>query len=145
MRNKRFPLQLTTIVLLAWCLSCGPSAAEVRLSGTPDRIVLQLNDATMPDILAALRSAFGLEAKLKGMTARTFTGVYSGSVRQVLSHLLRGEDYVLRSAADGMSIVLFGASAADSTARWSSLPPAAPGSRLVALRQGLVKRQSDRE
>jgi hypothetical protein len=142
---KRFFSQLTTIVVLAWCLSCGPSAAEVRLSGTPDHVVLQANDATMPDILAALRSAFDLEVKLKGTTARRFTGVYSGSVRQVLSRLLRSEDYVLRSAADGMSMVLFGTSASDSTARWSGLPPAAPGSRLVALRQGLVKRRSDSE
>jgi len=145
MGYKRFPLQLTTIVLLAWCLSCGPSAAEVHLSGTPDRIVLQANDATMPDILAALRSAFDLEVKLKGTTARTFTGVYSGPVRQVLSRLLTGENYVLRSAGDGMSMILFGSSAADSNARWSGLPPAAPGSRLVALRQGQVKRQSNSE
>jgi hypothetical protein len=145
MGYKRFRLQLTTIVLLAWGLSCGPSAAEVRLSGTPDHVVLQVNDAAMPDILAALRAAFGLEVKLKGTTARKFTGVYSGSVRQVLSRLLSGEDYVLHSAADGMSMILFGTSAANSTARWSGPPPAAPGSRLVALRQGKVNRRSDRE
>jgi hypothetical protein len=144
MQRKPLLPQLTMIVVLAWCLSCGPSAAEVRLSGTPGHIVLQANDATMPDILAALRSAFDLDVKPKGTTARRFTGVYSGSVRQVLSHLLRGEDYVLRSTADGVSVFLFGASASDSTARFGS-PAAAPGSRLVALRQGLVKRRSDSE
>ena len=145
MRYKPFPLLLTTIVLLAWCLSCGPSAAEVRLSGTPDHVVLQANDATIAEILAALRSAFDLEMKLKGTTARKFSGVYSGSVRQVLSRLLTGENYVLRSAADGMSMVLFGSSATASTAWSSGLPPAAPGSRLVALRQGRMRRTSDRE
>jgi hypothetical protein len=145
MRYKRFRLQLTAIVLPAWCLSCGPSAAEVRLSGTPDHVVLQANDATIAEILAALRSAFDLEVKLKGTTARNFAGVYSGSVRQVLSRLLRGEDYVLHSAADGMSLVLFGRSATDSTARWSGLPPAASGSRLVALRQGRMRRQDASE
>jgi hypothetical protein len=143
MQRKSFFPQLATAALLAWCLSGGPSAAEVRLSGTPDRIVLRTYDATMPEILAALRSAFDLEVKLKGATARKFTGVYSGSVRRVLSHLLTGEDYVLRSAADGMSVILLGTSAADSSIARSAVLPAATGSRLVALRQGRIKRTSD--
>jgi hypothetical protein len=135
MRRKLFLPQLATIVLLAWCLGCERSAAEVRLSGTSDRIVMQTNGATILEILAALRSAFDLEVKLKGATARTFTGEYSGPVRQVLSRLLTGEDYILRSDSEGMSIVLIGRSAADNAARWSGLPPAAAGPRLDATRQ----------
>lgn len=141
--RKLFLLRLATAALLAWCLSCGGGAAEVRLSGTQDRIVLQTQDATMPEIFAALRSAFDLEVKLKGATARKFTGVYSGSVRQVLSRLLVGEDYVLRFASDGISVRLLGNTAADNSAAPSSLQLATQGSRLVALRQGRLKRQGD--
>jgi hypothetical protein len=143
MRRKSFLPRLATAALLAWCLSCEPSAAEVRLSGTLDRMVLRASDATMPEVLAAVRSAFDLEVMLNGATARKFTGVYSGSVRQVFSRLLAGEDYVLRSAADGMSIILLGAGASDGTVARSAVLPAAPGSRLVALRQGRIKRTSD--
>jgi len=143
MRRKLFFPQLATTLLLAWCLSCGRAAAEVRLSGTPDRMVLQASDATMPEILSALRSAFALELELKGATARKFTGTYSGSVRRVLSRLLTGEDYVLSSAADGMSVILLGTGAAGSTVARSAVLPAAQGSRLVALRQGRIKRTSD--
>ena len=143
MRRKIFIPQLATAALLAWCLSGGQSAAEVRLSGMPDRMVLRASDATMPEILAALHSAFDLEVKLQGATARRFTGTYFGSVRQVVSRLLAGEDYVLRSAADGLIVTLFGTSAADSTVARSAVLPAAPGSRLVALRQGRIKRASD--
>lgn len=143
MRRKIFIPQLATAALLAWCLSAGPSAAEVRLSGTPDHIVLRTSDATMPEILAALQSAFDLEVKFQGTTARRFTGTYFGSVRQVLSRLLAGEDYVLRAAADGIVVRLLGKSASDSAAIPSSLPAAAQGSRLVALRQGRIKRTSD--
>jgi hypothetical protein len=142
---KRKPLLLrpATAAFLAWCLSCGGSAAEVRLSGTQDRVVLQTHDATIEEILTALRSTFDLEVKLKGATARKFTGVYTGSARHVLSRLLMGEDYVLRSDSDGISIRLVGNSAADNSAAPSNLPSAAPGSRLVALRQGQVKRRGD--
>jgi hypothetical protein len=135
MRCRSILPQLAAAAFLALCLSNGRSAAEVRLSGTQDRIVMQTNGATIPEILAALRSAFDLEVKLKGATARTFTGEYSGPVHQVLSRLLAGEDYILRSDSEGMSIVLIGKSAADNAARWSGLPPAAPGSRLDATRQ----------
>jgi hypothetical protein len=90
---------------------------------------MQTDDATIPEILAALRSTFDLEVKLMGTTARTFTGAYSGSVRQVLSRLLAGEDYILSSDSEGMSIVLISKSAGDNAARWSGLPPAAPGAR----------------
>lgn len=90
----------------------------------------------MPEIVDALRSVFDLQVTLKGGTTREMTGAYSGSLRQVLSRLLKGQDYVLRSAPDGMSIILFGSSAADSTVTRPGLAlPAAPGSRLVALRQ----------
>ena len=89
----------------------------------------------MAEILAALRSAFGLEATLEGATARRFTGVYSGSLRRVISRLLMGESYVIGSADNGMSIRLLGRSAAHGTAAPSALLPAAPGSRFVALRQ----------
>jgi hypothetical protein len=145
MRRKLFLPQLATAALLAWCLSGGPGAAEVRLTGTPDRVVLQTNDATMPEILDALRAVFDLDVKLKGATARRFTGLYSGSVRRVLSRLLAGEDYVLRSTSDGMSIVLLGSSASDSTAARSAPMPEGQGSRLVALRQGQLRRTDVRE
>jgi hypothetical protein len=143
MRRKSFLPQFATAMILAWCLSSGRGAAEVRLSGTQERVVLQTQDATMPEILAALRSAFGVEVKLKGATARKFTGVYTGPLRQVLSRLLTGEDYILRSGSEGMSILLIGRSAADNAAAPSSPVAASQGSRLVALRQGRVKRNSD--
>jgi hypothetical protein len=136
MRRKSFLPRLATAVLLVWGLSCGRSAAEVHVTGTQDRVVLQTHDAKFGEILAALSSAFGLDVKLRGDTARQFTGAYSGSLRHVLSRLLTGQDYILRSAADGMSIILLGASSADSVIAQPALHlPTAPGSRLVALRR----------
>jgi hypothetical protein len=142
-KRKPFLPRLAMAALLTWCLSCGDGAAEVRLSGTQGRVVLETHDATIEEILTALRSTFDLEVKLEGATARKFTGVYTGSARHVLSRLLMGEDYVLRSDSDGINIRLLGNSAADSSAAPSNLPSAAPVSRLVALRQGQVKRRGE--
>jgi hypothetical protein len=56
-----------------------PKASDRPSASDGARVVLQTNDATMAEIIAALRSAFDLEVTLKGATARKFTGVYSGS------------------------------------------------------------------
>jgi hypothetical protein len=63
MAGRRSKVSLTTPC------TRGGSAAEVRLSGTQDRVVLQMRDATMPEIFAALRSAFDLEVKLAHLAA----------------------------------------------------------------------------
>jgi hypothetical protein len=101
----------------SWCLSGGDCAAEVRLSGMQDRVVLQANDATVPEVLAALRRAIGLEVTLRGTVEQKFTGVYSGSVHYVLRRLLTGENYILRTTSGGISIVLLGQSGSDDEAR----------------------------
>lgn len=143
-RLKPFFPWIAVSVLLAWCLSGEHAEAEVRLSGTADRIVLTTNDATIAEILAALRTAFDIAVTLKGTTARKFTGTYIGSPSRVLSRVLKGEDYVLRSASDGISIRLLDKSASDS-AVVSSGPEASQGSRLVALRQGRLRRNGGNE
>jgi hypothetical protein len=138
--RKSFLPKVAAAALLTWCLSGGVSAAEVGVSGTPERVVLTTNDATMADIIAAFRSAFDVEVHLTGGTARKYSGVYSGSVRQVLSRLLTGSDYILSSDPDGISIRLLGNSAAASSAAPSRLPLTAPGSRQNSQPQGQVKR-----
>jgi hypothetical protein len=133
---------------LAWALGsqCGSAAAEVRLSGTLDRMTLQANDATVGEILDEMRAAFHVDIDLRGDSARRMTGRYSGSARQVLSRVLKGEDYVVRFGPDRISIRLLGASAADrraAVATATGLPQTWEGSRLVALRQGKLKRTDE--
>ena len=86
---------------------------KFELSGMQDRLVLQANDATVPEFLAAVRTAIGLEVTFMGTIAQKFTGVYSGSVHHVLTRLLTGENYILQTTSSGISIVLLGQSASD--------------------------------
>jgi hypothetical protein len=115
-RNPLVP-QFAAALFFLWCLNGGDSVAEVRLSGMQDRLVLQANDATVPEVLAALRRAIGLEVMLRGTVEQKFTGVYSGSVHYVLTRLLMGENYILQTTSSGISIVLLGQSVSDDEAR----------------------------
>ena len=129
MQRSPLAVQFVAALLFSCWLSGGNSAAEVRLSGVQDRVIIQANDATVDEVLSAFRKAFGLEVTLRGTIAQKFTGVYSGSVHNVLQRLLMGEDYILQMSSSGISIVLLTQSASDNEARVSRLtvqPPQLP-------------------
>lgn len=80
--------------------------AEVRASGSVQNVLLQTHDATMPEVLAGLQSALHLTFTLTGSTPQTFTGVYSGPVRRVLSRLLDGSDYLIGTRQNEIVITI---------------------------------------
>ena len=121
MQRNPVALQYVAALFFSCCLSGGNSAAEVRLSGVQDRVIIQTNDATVDEVLSALHKAFGLELTLRGTIAQKFTGVYSGSVHNVLKRLLAGEDYILQVTSSGINIVLLAQSASDNEAKLSQL------------------------
>jgi hypothetical protein len=139
-------MRLLTAALLTVSLSCGSAVAGVVVSGTSERVVLKADDATMGDIAAALRSTCNLDVKLIGTTSRTVSGVYTGSLRRVLSHVLTGENYVISVTSGGMRIVLkpglaaapLVVEASGPEAEMAPAPLQAP-SRMIGLRQARLK------
>src|SRR5262249_17816045 len=82
--------------------------AEVQLSGTADHAVLKANNGTLPEVVSGLESRFNVKIRLAGTTQQQITGVYSGSLRRVLSRLLDGVDHFISSGPEGMGIVVVG-------------------------------------
>jgi hypothetical protein len=141
MRRKLIYVLASIAAALVWAFACQDSMAEVVLSGTPDRLVLRANDATIGEAVAALRSASELEIDLKGSSPHRLAGVYAGSMRQVLSRLLKDENYVMRSTPGRITIRLLTAGGSERSAVAAPAgPPPGPGSRLIALRRGDLKR-----
>jgi hypothetical protein len=120
---RRWLLHPMALSLVLVCVACARAGAEVQLSGTQDNVVLRANNATMAEILSGLSSTFKLRIEFTGSSARQFSGAYSGSLRRVLSRLLVGEDYVIRSAGDGINIVLLGPKGAGPTLRLAAGDP----------------------
>ena len=125
MRHKTNLSTFMTILILL-CQQSGRGVAEVRLSGTQDRVVLETNSAPISEIVTAMRTAFGIEVALSGTTPKKFTGTYSGPIRQIFSRLLAGEDYILHTTSDGMIIVLLGNGVSDTAARAALQPSPSP-------------------
>jgi hypothetical protein len=121
-----------SLVALALLLAgATPARAEADFSGTKDHVVLQARDATMAEVLSGIQSAFNLRVQLTGSTERQFSGTYAGTLRQVLSRLLDGEDYIIGPAPDGIRIIL----PSSTTAGRSTAPQIAQESQLDRVRR----------
>jgi hypothetical protein len=106
--RKQCTIYLATALALN-CACAGRAGADVLVSGSSDRFVLQTKDANLADVLSALQSAFHIEVKVKGSTAQKFTGIYSGSLRRVLSRLLKGTNYIVSASTRELQIVIVSA------------------------------------
>ena len=117
MPGKSRLLALTSAALLVACVGPTIAAAEVRLSGNTDQLVLEANNATMSEIIAGIQSTLHTRVVLYGSINRQFNGTYAGPLRRVLAHLLDGADYVMSPDRDQISIVLLGADVSRGTFR----------------------------
>jgi hypothetical protein len=98
----------------------------VRVTGTAAKLQLELNDNTVDQALTELRSAFGLKCRCTISLDRRVTGLYQGNINRVLSRLLEGYNFVVKTTSSGdLELIVFDASAPASLAQ--GVPPPIPG------------------
>src|SRR5258708_2632957 len=94
--------------VVAWLLAAAsllivqPSFAfdGVKVAGTAEKLRIELSNATVDNALTALRSVFDLKCRCSPLDRRV-TGVYQGNISRVLSRLLEGDDYVIKTSPSG--------------------------------------------
>jgi hypothetical protein len=73
----------------------------VKVAGTAEKVRIEVSNATVDNALAALRSAVHFKCSCSPPLDRRVTGVYQGNIGRVLSRLLEGYDYVIKTPASG--------------------------------------------
>jgi len=95
---------LLAALAIAGCGFAGPAGAEVRISGAADALRLEARNATLDEVLRALRATYKFRYHGSVATGAAVSGAYSGSLPRVVTRLLTGYNYVLRSSADGLDV-----------------------------------------
>jgi hypothetical protein len=85
-----------------------PVRAEVRVSGQADAVIVEAREASVEEVLAALRASFNLHYRTSGTLNRVMTGTYTGSLQRVIARLLEGHNYVMQSSAGGGELIVVG-------------------------------------
>jgi len=108
------------------------AAAEVHVSGTADALTIETRQATLEDVLQALRASVKLKYSSGAELHDAVNGTYSGSLPVVLFDLLNGHNYVFHDSADGPQLKLFGrmgntpATSTPAANRTAAAPPPPP-------------------
>ena len=94
----------------------GPASAASEVRGRPDDMQLRAENASIREVLDALSADFRVTYRLAPNVSRVVTGLYSGTLNQVLARILDGHDYIVEVSDDGVQIVVLGASGATASA-----------------------------
>ena len=100
------------------------------VGGAADDVRLEVTDASLDDVLAALGVNFGLRYRSPAPLGRRITGAHRGSLQRVVALLLDGYDFVVKTGAEGVEVTVYGTGKPQDTSAPSkaveAVMPAAP-------------------
>ena len=82
--------------------------AEVHVEGSPAAVRVTTGHDAISDVLSAFAVAFNVQYRTAIPLDATAKATYSGSFGQVLSRLLDGYNYVIKTEQETIEIVVFG-------------------------------------
>ncbi|QAU45801.1 hypothetical protein [Bradyrhizobium guangzhouense] len=126
-------LLLVAMLGSATVLALGRTAsAEVKVAGRPDAVHLEVHDASLHDVLAALQERFNLRYRSADALEAQVTGVFDGPLRRVVARLLSGHDYAMQVTADSIDVLVLASQGPSATVVAAVTPASAARPPLTA-------------
>jgi hypothetical protein len=101
----------------------------VQVEGKPETVHLEVNDASLKEVLAALRDRYHLSYRSDDALAVRKTGVFDGPLLRVAARVLEGYDYAMTITPQGIDVLVLRQAGAPAVA---ATPAAANRPRLTA-------------
>lgn len=104
----------TGLVAIAVALSAmaSPATAKTEVKGDIHSVTLRVENGSIDETLKALEASFGLRYRAPGNLAKTISGSYQGSLKDVVKRVLDGYDFVLTTRGTAIELAVIGKSAA---------------------------------
>ena len=106
-RTVAFALGLLTLT--------GAARGETILEGDRDALSVTTHDAAIEEVLGALAGKFGLRYRIAEPLTRRLNSTYACPLQRCVAQILAGYDYIIRSDAQGIEIMILGAGGAPKT------------------------------
>jgi hypothetical protein len=119
--SHRQTTRMVALIVAALASGQTPVFAGAVISGTPEAVTLNAQDTSIADILAGLGHDFDVHYRSSADLNRHLTGTYRGSLRQVVTRILDGYNFIVASIHGGVEVTVLGKEKAQT-------PPAAPSS-----------------
>jgi len=105
MRRSRYALGLGAALI---CGLAASARAEVHVEGSPSAVRITTGQDAIADVLSAVATAFNVRYRTAIPLDAAASAIYSGSFGQVISRLLNGYNYVIKTDQETTEIVVFG-------------------------------------
>ena len=69
---------------------------------------VEARNAPVEEVMAALGTSFGLRYRSSVSTGRRITGTYEGSLQRVVTRLLDGYNFVMKTSPGGVEVMVYG-------------------------------------
>lgn len=89
-----------------------PAAAKTEIQGDIHAVTVRVENASIDETLKALEASFDLRFRAPGPLAKSISGFYQGSLKEVVKRLLNGYDFVLTTRGAAIEVAVTGKSAA---------------------------------
>src|SRR6185369_9250964 len=109
-------------IVFAMLIAARTARAEVAVSGDADDVTIEMQDATVEDVMAALQLNFGLRYRSTAPLARRISGTQSGPLPRVVARVLDGYDFVLETSATDIEVTVYSAVRQQESAAATSAP-----------------------
>jgi hypothetical protein len=107
MRRQRSPIGLAAALV---CSLVTMARAEVKVEGNPAEVRVTTSRDSISDVLSAFGATFNVQYRTAIPLDGPALAIYSGSFGQVISRLLDGYDYVIKTSRDATEVVVYGKS-----------------------------------
>jgi hypothetical protein len=109
-QRRRFNFRLVSaIVIGALSSMLNAASAATQVSGAQDDLQIQVQNASIREVFDAMSAKLHLTYKIPRNIGvdHELTGVYSGTISQVLARILDDNDYVVEKSNQGYKVVVF--------------------------------------
>lgn len=102
--------QLCGVTAVAACLAVAPAVAYIAPQVTVSSRTVSINaqNRSIEEVLSALRQKFDLQFQSSVNLDKKLTGTYQGSLLRVLSRLLQGYNFIIKSNKDRLEVTVIG-------------------------------------
>jgi hypothetical protein len=110
-RAIRFPNRgfWAAIVLgVAVTIAPAPVLAEIQVRGSPEAVTIEARDTSVEQILAALSRAFDMDYQSSVDLDKPLYGTYVGPLSRVLTRILQGYNFVLKTDNGSIAVTVVG-------------------------------------
>ncbi len=106
---------MCSVLLATFLQALSMSArAEVQVTGGPDAMNVEARDASVEEVLIALKKAYRLQYGSSANLSRSVSGTFAGSLNQVISRVLslQGYGFIVETSAQGTLVAVYDMSTA---------------------------------